>query len=184
MFTRNLNTLACAGFLAGAAVVPLWAQEAKPEFGTVPTEAEIAVIDIDIMPDGTGLPAGSGSYADGAEVYEYSCSSCHGEDLAGIKELGAPALIGGRGTLNTDAPFKTIESYWPHASTLFDYVRRAMPLHAPGSLSDDEVYAVSAYILGQAGIVPQNAVLDANSFREIEMPNQGGFVEDPRPEQH
>ena len=149
--------------------------------GRPATEEEIAAIDIDIMPDGSGLPEGSGTYAQGETLYAEQCASCHGDELEGIKETGAPALIGGRGTLDSDKPLKTVESYWPHASTLFDYVHRAMPLTEPGTLSPDEVYALSAYILGRAGILPEDAELNPQTFREIEMPNAAGFVEDPRP---
>ncbi|MFZ3585308.1 c-type cytochrome, partial [Loktanella sp. DJP18] len=104
--------------------------------------------------------------------------------LMGVSQLGAPQLIGGRGTLATDAPVKTVESYWPYASTFFDYTHRAMPMTEPGSLSADEVYAISAYVLGQAGITstePDN-VLDAASMADIKMPNADGFVLDPRPD--
>ncbi|MFG6562231.1 c-type cytochrome [Sulfitobacter sp. 1A15299] len=150
--------------------------------GQPATQEQIAAIDIDTMPDGRGFPKGSGTYAEGAEIYEYECSSCHGENLEGIAELGAPKLIGGRGSLASDKPVKTIESYWPYSSTLFDYVHRAMPLHAPGSLSADEVYAVSAYILGRAGITSDepDAMLDAESMPKVVMPNADGFIADPR----
>ena len=180
MFTLKPTHIALAALLSATAT-QAFAQDKEAEFGTPATAEEIAAIDIDIMPDGTGLPEGSGSYAEGQEVYEWACSACHGEDMMGVKDLGAPALIGGRGTLATDAPVKTIESYWPHASTAFDYIRRAMPMNAPGSLSDDEVYAVTAYILGKANIISEETTLDAESFELIEMPNQDGFVEDPRP---
>ena len=146
------------------------------------SEEEIVAIDIDVMPDGAGLPAGSGTFADGEELYAQVCAVCHGENLEGIAELGAPRLIGGRDTLATDAPIKTVESYWPDASTLFDYVHRAMPMNAPGSLAPDEVYAISAYILGRAGIVGEDAELDAASFAAIKMPNADGFGDDPRPD--
>lgn len=149
--------------------------------GRTATDAEIAAIDIDVRPDGKGLPDGSGTYAHGETLYAERCASCHGENLEGIKQTGAPALIGGRGTLNTNAPVKTVESYWPYASTLFDYVHRAMPMNAPGSLTADEVYSLSAYILGRAGIVSKDMVLDAKTFPGIKMPNARGFVEDPRP---
>lgn len=152
--------------------------------GRPATQEQIARIDIDAMPDGRGLPHGQGTYAEGADVYSQSCAACHGADLEGIKELGAPKLIGGRGTLTDAKPVKTIESYWPHASTLFDYVHRAMPMDAPGSLSADEVYAVSAYILGRAGIIGDDpdTTLDADAMAKVEMPNAGGFVTDPRPD--
>jgi cytochrome c len=143
-----------------------------------------------IPADGTGLPPGRGTPAQGAIVYAQSCAACHGEKLEGQKTIGAPALIGGRGTLNrvpklgtppTNLPVKTVESYWPYATTVFDYVRRAMPMTAPGSLSDDQVYAVTAYILAQARIVPADAVLDAKTLPAIRMPNRDGFVADYRP---
>lgn len=150
--------------------------------GSLASEDQISAIDIDVMPGGAGLPDGSGTFADGKQVYENSCAACHGADLEGVPELGAPQLIGGRDTLASDKPVKTVESYWPYASTLFDYVHRAMPMDSPGSLSPDEVYAVSAYILGRAGITPDDpdAALDREGFAGITMPNKGGFVDDPR----
>jgi mono/diheme cytochrome c family protein len=153
-------------------------------FGTPATEQEIAAVDIDAMPDGRGLPPGSGTYAQGAEVYAAQCAACHGEQLEGIPELGGDKLIGGRGSLASGSPVKTIESYWPYATTMFDYVKRAMPLPVPGSLSDDEVYALSAFILAEAGIIGQDQVIDAATLPEIEMPNRNGFVPDLRPDVH
>jgi S-disulfanyl-L-cysteine oxidoreductase SoxD len=153
-------------------------------FGTTATEQEIAAVDIDAMPDGRELPPGSGTYAEGKEVYAAQCVACHGEQLEGIPDLGGDKLIGGRGSLTSGKPVKTVESYWPHATTLFDYVKRAMPLSAPGSLSDDEVYAVSAFILAEAGIIGEDQVMNAASLPEVEMPNRDGFVPDPRPDVH
>ena len=123
-------------------------------------------------------------YEDGKKVYAESCAACHGEKLEGLPPPGAGGdkLIGGRGSLASAAPVKTVESYWPYASTLFDYVKRAMPFNAPGNLTDDQVYAVTAYILGEANIVPKTAVMDAASLPKVEMPNRKGFVPDPRPE--
>lgn len=149
--------------------------------GRPATEAEIAAIDIDVMPDGTGLPDGHGSFAEGQALYAEKCAACHGEELEGIKETGAPALIGGRGSLATPKPVKTVESYWPYASTLYDYVHRAMPLTEPGSLTPDEVYALSAFILGRGGVIPESSTLDAAAMRQVVMPNADGFVSDPRP---
>ncbi len=135
------------------------------------------------MPDGRGLPAGSGSVEQGKIVYQEQCAACHGANLQG--GLG-DRLIGGRGTLaNSDPakpPTKTIESYWPYATTIFDYVKRAMPFATPGSLSDDQVYAVTAYILAEAKIVPPDTVLDAASLSAVTMPNRDGFIADPRPD--
>ena len=152
--------------------------------GQPATQERIARVDIDVMPDGQGLPPGQGTFAEGEEVYSQSCAACHGADLEGISELGAPKMIGGRGTLSDAKPVKTVESYWPYASTLFDYVHRSMPMDAPGSLSADEVYAVSAYILGRADIISDDpdTTLDADTLAEVEMPNADGFVPDPRPD--
>lgn len=154
------------------------------DFGTTPSAAEIAAVDIDITPNGGGLPSGEGTHGRGAEVYAERCAACHGETMEGVKEMGGAALIGGRGSLASDAPKKTVESYWPYATTLFDYIRRAMPFDAPGSLGDDDVYALAAYILGEAGIVGKKAVLNANSLARIHMPNRDGFNPDPRPDVH
>lgn len=135
------------------------------------------------LPDGRGLPSGSGSVMQGKKIYEAQCIACHGDKLQG--GIG-DKLIGGRGSLvNSDpnkAPVKTIESYWPYATTLFDYVKRAMPLYTPGSLSNDEVYAVSAYILSEAKIVGPDVALDARTLPQVQMPNRNGFVADQRPE--
>lgn len=149
--------------------------------GRPATEEEIAAIDIDIMPDGTGLPEGRGTYQQGQELYAELCSVCHGDNLEGIKVTGAPALIGGRDTLATASPVKTVESYWPYASTLYDYIHRAMPMTEPGTLEPDQIYALSAYILGRGGIVAEDVEFDADSFRQIVMPNADGFIDDPRP---
>jgi S-disulfanyl-L-cysteine oxidoreductase SoxD len=157
-------------------------------FGAPASAADIAAVAIAIGSDGKGLPAGKGDYAAGKRVYEASCIACHGDKLqgvAGLKDMPAGAalrLIGGRGTLTTKDPVMTVESYWPYATTLFDYVRRAMPFTAPGSLSADEVYAVAAYILGEANIIDKTMVVDAETLPRVRMPNRDGFIPDPRPE--
>ena len=157
---------------------------AKLELGTAPTKSELAHY-FSYPADGRGLPPGSGTYAQGAKVYQAKCVACHGTKLEGTK-LG-DRLIGGRGTLVNDspakAPVKTVESYWPYATTVFDYVKRAMPFNAPGSLSDPEVYSVVAYILGEANIVDKAQVIDAATLAKVQMPNRNGFVSpDPRPD--
>src|SRR6476661_514562 len=125
------------------------------------------------LPDGRGLPPGSGSVLQGKSIYLQQCASCHGENLQG--GIG-DRLVGGRGSLvNGDpakAPVKTVESYWPYATTLFDYIKRAMPLTAPDSLSNDDVYAVTAYILSEAKIVSPDATLDASTLAKVRMPNR------------
>jgi S-disulfanyl-L-cysteine oxidoreductase SoxD len=154
------------------------------DFGTTPSAEEIAAIDIDAMPDGRGLPPGSGTYGEGREIFMTQCASCHGENLEGIPEvgIGGDRLIGGRGSLASGNPVKTIESYWPYATTVFDYVKRAMPFHAPGSLTDDEVYGVIAFILGEAEIIGEDDVMNAETLPQVQMPNRDGFVADPRPD--
>ena len=160
------------------------ANAGKFGFGTTPTKAEIAAINIDVMADGRGLPAGSGTVAQGKAVYEAKCVACHGANLQGVKITGGAALIGGRGSIGTTKTKKTVESYWPYASTLFDYVRRAMPFNAPGSLKNDEVYAVSAYVLNRAQIIKSNEVMSAKTLAKVKMPNRNGFITDPRPDVH
>ena len=146
---------------------------AGPHLGRPATPDEVSRADISVRPDGDTLPPGSGSVSQGAAVFAAKCQSCHGE-----KGVGGPMdrLTGGIGTLNSKAPIKTVASFWPYATTVFDYTRRAMPLTAPQSLTNDEVYAVTAYLLSIDGIVPVNAVLDAKSLPLIRMPNRDGFV--------
>ncbi|MGI9335701.1 MAG: c-type cytochrome [Gammaproteobacteria bacterium] len=151
-------------------------------FGAVATEAEIAAIDIDATPDGSGLPPGEGKYEQGKEVYMQKCAACHGQLMEGIKATGGAALIGGRGSIGTDEPKKTVESYWPYATTLFDFTKRAMPFNTPGSLSDEEVYSVTAYILAEGKIIDKDAVMNARTLPQVQMPNRDGFVSDPRPD--
>jgi len=168
--------LACASALAADTAAPLYG------FGSTPSDAELQRF-VSPLPDGRGLPPGSGTVAQGKAVYTEQCVACHGANLEG--GLG-DKLIGGRGSLanNTPAkgPVKTVESYWPYATTLFDYIKRAMPLTAPDSLSNDQVYAVTAYILSEAKIVPPDATLDASTLAKVRMPNRDGFTSDPRPE--
>ena len=151
-------------------------------FGADATPKDLAAF-VSPLPDGNGLPPGSGSVEQGKAIYQAQCLACHGQNLQG--GLG-DRLIGGRGSLvNSDptkAPMKTVESYWPHATTLFDYVKRAMPFHAPGSLKDDDIYAVVAYILSEAKIIKPGDVMDAKTLPKVVMPNRDGFIPDARPE--
>lgn len=144
-----------------------------------PVDAErIAALDYTVMPDGDGLPAGSGTAAAGRAVFEQHCIACHGPKGEGSLN---DRLAGGLGTLQSDAPVKTVGSYWPYATTVFDYVRRAMPLQSPGILSDDELYAVTAYLLFLNGIVEQDDALTQTSLPAVQMPNRDGFVWDYSP---
>src|SRR5271169_7186058 len=147
--------------------------------GRAATEAEIAGWNIDIDRDGHNLPAGSGSVSHGREVFDQQCSACHGsKGEGGVGDR----LVGGQGTIATPKPIKTVGSFWPYAPTLFDYIRRAMPQNAPQSLSNEDVYAVSAYILNMNGLLPADATLDAKTMAAIKMPNRDMFVGDPRPD--
>jgi cytochrome c len=144
-----------------------------PDLGRPISPQEFAAWDISIAPDGAGLPPGSGTATQGAAVYAEKCAACHGEKGAGQPN---DRLVGGIGTLAGDqAPVRTVGSFWPHATTLFDYVRRAMPWPQPQSLSNDEVYAVAAYILNLNGIIGETDVLDARTLPKVKMPNRDGF---------
>ena len=142
------------------------------------SEADLSAWNIDVAPNGHGLPNGNGDVATGGRIFAAKCAACHGAKGEGL--IG-DQLIGGAGTLATANPRRTVGSYWPYATTLFDYIRRAMPYNAPQSLSADEVYALSAWILNRNGIVPDDARLDAQTLAAIRMPNRDGFVPDPRP---
>lgn len=178
---RACSIVLAMGLAAGTGSV--WSQTFG--FGSQATAEDIAAVDIDVMPDGEGAPAGEGTYEEGKEIYMAKCAACHGEDMTSpVQGTGAAALVGGRGTLDSGSPKKTVESYWPYASTVFDYTKRAMPFNAPGSLTDDEVYAVVAYILAEGGIIDQSTPMNAETIAEVEMPNKDGFIPDPRPDIH
>jgi S-disulfanyl-L-cysteine oxidoreductase SoxD len=147
--------------------------------GRVATPVEIAGWNIDVGGDGRNLPPGSGRVSHGREVFAQQCAACHGnKGEGGVGDR----LVGGQGTLATEKPVRTVGSYWPYAPTLFDYIRRAMPQNAPGSLSNDDVYAVSAYVLNLNGLLPADSTLDAKSLSAIKMPNRNMFVGDRRPD--
>jgi cytochrome c len=148
-----------------------------PGLGRVATAQEIAAWDISIPPSGAGLPAGSGTSKQGEAVYVAQCQACHGP-----KGAGKPAdqLVGGVGSLATDKAVRTVGSFWPYATTLFDYTRRAMPTTKPLSLTNDEVYAVTAYLLHLNGIIPENAEMNAQTLPQVKMPNRDGFIDRSR----
>jgi mono/diheme cytochrome c family protein len=145
-----------------------------PNLGQSATLEQIAAWNTDIAPDGTGLPPGKGMAVEGEVVYNNVCSACHGD-----RGEGKPndRLAGGQGSLAADqVSIKTVGSYWPYATTLFDYTRRAMPWNAPKSLTDDQVYAVSAYVLSLNGIIGANEEMNAQTLRKVQMPNRDGFI--------
>jgi len=164
---------ALAGLAAGLLGSAALAQ--TPGIGRPATGEEIAGWNIDVAPDGAGLPAGRGTVRKGEKVYARACASCHGPAGRAGPGFSAPPLAGGQGSLATAHPDRTVGSYWPYATTLFDYVRRAMPYDAPESLTADQLYGVCAYILSLDGIVGENAELDAKSLPGIRMPNRTGF---------
>jgi cytochrome c len=176
MRTREFCVAALSAALA--CVTPVQAQSPYG-IGRPATPAEIAGWNIDIDRDGHNLPPGSGTVSHGHEVFDQQCAACHG--AKGDGGIG-DRLVGGQGTLATPKPVRTVGSYWPYAPTLFDYIRRAMPQNAPQSLSNDDVYAVSAYVLCLNGLLPADAVLDAKTLPAIKMPNRSMFVGDPRPD--
>ncbi len=149
-------------------------------YGQPATQEQIAGWDIDIRPDGLGYPQGSGSVEDGEMMYETQCAECHGSFGEGVGRY--PVLAGGMGTLTEERPERTVGSYWPYASTLFDYIRRAMPFTQPESLSDDETYAITAYVLYLNELVEDDFVADKASLSALRMPNEQGFFRDDRPD--
>jgi mono/diheme cytochrome c family protein len=163
--------------LSGGSVA--FAQLPTYSVGRTPTDEDTRALGIMVAPDGMGLPAGSGTAAEGKGVFAERCASCHGQQGEGGD---GPALVGGKGSLATPTPKKTVGSYWPYATTVWDYLNRAMPFNQPGTLSHDEVYAVAAYVLFLNDIVGEQHVLNAKSLPLIKMPNRDGFVSDPRPD--
>jgi S-disulfanyl-L-cysteine oxidoreductase SoxD len=169
----STRSLAVAIALASA-VAASGASSQSPNLGKPISPEDLATWDISIGPDGAGLPPGSGSVKQGEVVFATKCQACHNE-----KGGGQPndRLVGGQGSLPGDKPpVKTVGSYWPYATTLFDYVRRAMPLNESKSLGNDEVYAVVAYLLNLNGIVPESEVIDAKTLPKVIMPNRDGFI--------
>lgn len=153
----------------------------KFAFGQHLTETDLAKWNIDVLTkDGTGLPAGSGTVAQGKDVYDTKCAACHGDKAAGGPMFGS--MVGGIGSFRTNIRVLTPGSMYPYAPVLFDYIRRAMPLLQPQSLSNDEVYAVTGYILHLNGLMSAEAVVSADSLKSVKMPNRDGFIKDDRPD--
>lgn len=181
MSKRALAILGSIAVWMGAGVF-VAAQSAAPAtgIGHAPPASLVAERDLTVFPDGRGLPLGKGTAREGRAVFATHCAACHGANGEGSNDF--PRLVGGVGTLKTSSPMLTVGSYWPYATTLWDYNRRAMPYTQPGLLSDAEVYAVTAYILEMNGIVKEDDVLDARTLPRVRMPNVDGFVRDARPD--
>ena len=188
MFTRKGFVGAFALALMGCSFVT--AVEAaggagSQAFGSPATQAQIGGWNLDVLPSGAGLPSGRGTPAEGSKLYAAQCAACHGAEGQGIPVPGHgmfPRLVGGIGTIATDAPAKTVGSFWPYATGLFDYIRRAMPFTKPQSLTSDQVYALTAFILAKNGIIPDDAVINAQTLPAVKMPNRDGFYSRPAPE--
>ena len=172
MFMRKfLRAAAPAALFALAS--PAFAQQ-SPNLGKAISAEDLAAWDISVGPDGAGLPPGSGTVKQGEAVFMAKCQACHGEKGAGTPN---DRLVGGQGSLPGDKPpVKTVGSYWPYATTLFDYIRRAMPFNESKSLTSDEVYGVVAYLLNLNGVIPESETMNAQSLPKVTMPNREGFV--------
>lgn len=166
------------GFMVRPAVASTTPSDGPLGIGRVALPEEVAAWDLDVSPDGTGLPVGSGSVEDGDALFQDYCAVCHGVFAEGVDNW--PKLAGGADTLDRDDPLKTVGSYWPYLSTVWDYVHRSMPFGNAQSLSADEVYAITAYILYSNDLVEDDFVLSNENFTEIELPNAGGFIIDDR----
>ena len=142
--------------------------------GRTPTDEEIKRLGVSVGPDGAGLPAGSGTAAKGADIYARRCTGCHGAKLEGTRN--GPSLAGGKGSLGTAQPDRTVGSFWPYAPPIFDYIRRAMPPGGGGTLSNDEAYALTALVLQHNELIAAEAVIDAQSLPKVKMPNRDGFI--------
>jgi mono/diheme cytochrome c family protein len=171
MFTPERAILAASLWLAmttGAALAE------TPDLGKPIDEAAIAAWDISILPDGTGLPKGSGTPAQGALIYAEKCVACHGDNAKGA---AAAALVSDQRALaGINAAQKTIRNFWPYSTTVFDFIRRAMPFQMPRSLGDDEVYALTAYILAENKLIGANDTMDAQTLPKVKMPNRDNFI--------
>ena len=180
MSTLNVRLIGVLALLAVSGCTTIPQTPFRYGLGSTPTAADIQAWDIDVTPDGKGLPPGSGSVTQGRVLYTEHCSACHG-----ATGEGGPGgrLVGGRGSLATAQPVLSVGSFWPYATTLYDYIHRAMPHTRPQSLKPDEVYALTAFLLHQNGIVGPDTALDAQSLPRVVMPNRHGFTSpDPRPD--
>jgi len=175
---------ACRMLRRAFSIAVLWSVAAlgqQARIGKPAGEDKIKAMDITVFPDGRGLPAGGGTAAKGKDIFKEKCAVCHNDQGQG-REGQYPSLVGGKGTINTPKPVKTVGSYWPYATTVFDYVRRAMPYDQPGTLQADETYSLVGFVLNLNGIVGENDVVDKDTLPKVKMPNRDGFVPDARPD--
>jgi cytochrome c553 len=172
MFTRKLETSAV---LVALALCGGTALAEGPGLGKSIDPADIAAWDISIQPDGSGLPPGSGTPAEGAKIFAGACTQCHGQDGKGTTVSPTP-LVGGGPITDISAAAKTIANFWPYPTTVFDYIRRAMPWQQPMTLTNDQVYALTAYILASNKLIGENDMLDASTLPKVRMPNRDGFI--------
>lgn len=166
-------------FFAAVGIAAL-GQGQQYKLGRPATPEEVRDQDILVAPDGSGLPKGRGTVALGQHIYESLCANCHGDRGQGM--LQYPALAGGQGTLKSSSPQRTVGSYWPYTTTVWDYIHRKMPYARPATLTPDQTYAVTAFVLYLNGILDKQAELDETTLPRVKMPNRDGFVPDPRPD--
>lgn len=176
--SKSLKIIAAAVAIAAVSTFAFAQTAKKSGLGRAALPEEVAAWDIDIRPDGGGLPAGKGSVKEGEALYLEQCASCHGEFGEGVGRW--PVLAGGHGSLTHDGPEKTIGSFWPFASTVFDYVRRAMPFGNAQSLTADQTYAITAYLLHLNDVVDDKFVLSLENFSKVKLPNTAAFYDDDR----
>lgn len=160
--------------LIAVGINPLYAEQQSPKLGQAVSPEEIAKWDISVFPDGEGLPKGEGSVAQGEKVYQQQCMSCHGQN--GLGTVAGDQLAGAQMSLTSEYPEQTIGTYWPYATTLFDVIRRSMPMTAPGSLSNEQTYAVTAYLLYLNNLIAKDDVMNSKTLAKVKMPNEKGFV--------
>jgi cytochrome c len=172
MSTRKLIAAAALALACGTGA----AQAQSPGLGKPLSEADIKQWDIAILPDGSNLPPGSGTPAKGAKIFAEKCSACHGDAGKGGVAPYYPALVGGQPLTNGIDTVKTIANYYAYPTTIFDYTRRGMPYNMPRSLTDDEVYSLTAYILALNNLIGQDDVMDANTLPKVKMPNRDNFI--------
>jgi len=173
--------LAVLCFVAGGALRAQTNSGKQAGLGRPASADEVKQRDITTLPNGAGLPEGKGTAAQGEAVYRDKCASCHGPNGEGIPPQGTQ-LVGGVGSLASDNPVRTVGSYWPYATSVWDYIHRAMPLNQPGSLSADDTYAVTAFLLSRNKIIDTSEVMDKESLPKVRMPNRDGFIPDARPD--